>query len=118
MEFNIRKGATLPIIEVDLTKGGKTNYNNIVTDLENATIYFYMKNIDDGVYKIASSPCTYDSITNTIYFQFTKKNTSLPNRYEGEFKIETDQGLIDLPLSEKLFINVLESISNGDFCCK
>lgn len=52
MEFNIRKGATLPVIEVDLTKGSKTNYNNIVTDLDNSTIYFYMKTTDNGVYKV------------------------------------------------------------------
>ena len=27
MEFNIRKGATLPYIEVDLIKDGRTDYN-------------------------------------------------------------------------------------------
>ena len=73
---------------------------------------------ETGVYKIAKGTSTFDSTTNSIYYQFTKKNTSEVNRYEGEFKIQTQEGIVDLPLSDKIYINVLDSISNSDFCCK
>jgi hypothetical protein len=118
MEFNIRKGATLPFIEVDLTKNGVNEYNYANANLSGAIIYFYMKNVETGVYKIAKGTSTFDSTTNSIYYQFTKKNTSEVNRYEGEFKIQTQEGIVDLPLSDKIYINVLDSISNSDFCCK
>ena len=47
-----------------------------------------------------------------------KKNTNNVGRYEGTFKIINSQGEIELPLRETVFINVLDSISNVDFCCK
>jgi hypothetical protein len=115
MEFNIRKGATLPTIEVGL---GNNNFNNLNINLSGNTIYFYMKNVDTNVYKIAKSVATYDSINKKIYYQFTKKNTSEIGRFEGEFKIINDQGVIELPISDRIFINILPSISNSDFCCK
>jgi len=117
MEFNIKKKSTLPYIEVDVIKDGRTDYNFIGTDLTDSTIYFYMKDVETGVYKIAKASATFSSDNNSIYYQFSKKNTGNVGRYEGEFKIETDQGIIDLPLKEKLFINVLDSFSNSDFCC-
>jgi hypothetical protein len=76
-----------------------------------------MKDVDTGIYKIAKATANYSTENNSIYFQFSKKNTGSVGRYEGEFKIETEQGVIELPLKEKLFINVLESFSNTDFCC-
>jgi hypothetical protein len=118
MEFNIRKGATLPYIEVDLIKDGRTDYNYNATNLSGNTIYFYMKDTETGVYKIAKSVAVHDPINNTIYYQFTKKNTSEVGRYEGEFKIQTQQGIVVLPIYDKIFINVLPSFSDSDFCCK
>jgi len=73
MEFNIRKGATLPFIEVNLIKDGRTDYNYVGTNLSGNTIYFYMKNVETGFYKISNSIATFSTIDNTIYYQFTKK---------------------------------------------
>ncbi len=117
MEFNIKKKSTLPYIEVSVIKDGRTDYNFIGTNLTDSTIYFYMKDVETGVYKIAKGSASFSPENNSIYYQFSKKNTGDIGRYEGEFKIETDQGIIDLPLKEKLFINVLDSFSNSDFCC-
>jgi hypothetical protein len=117
MEFNIRKGSTLPFIEVNLIKDGSTDYNYVGTNLTGSTIYFYMKDFESGVYKVSNSLCTYSINTNSIYYQFTKKNTSKVGRYIGGFKIYTDQGLVDLPIKNNIYINVLESISDSDFCC-
>jgi hypothetical protein len=117
MEFNIKKGSTLPFIEVTYLKDGNKDYNFSNTNLSEATIYFYMKNIDTDTYKIAKSIATYDEVNNKIYYQFTKKNTSAVGRYEGEFKVYNEQGLIELPLKEKIYINVLPSFSDSSFCC-
>jgi hypothetical protein len=117
MEFNIKKKSTLPMIEVSMFKDGKSDYNFIKADLSTSTIYFYMKDVDKEVYKIAKAIANFNNENNSIYFQFSKKNTDSVGRYEGEFKIQTEQGIIDLPLKEKLFINVLDSLSDPDFCC-
>ena len=117
MEFNIKKGATLPFIEVNLIKDGRSDYKYTDSNLIGDTIYFYMKDIETGFYKISNSIATFSTINNTIYYQFTKKNTNTVGRFEGGFKVYSDQGLIELPLRENIFINVLESISNVDFCC-
>ena len=117
MEFNIKKKSTLPFIEVNMIKDGGNDYKFNGADLLTSTIYFYMKDVETGVYKIAKAIALYNKENNSIYFQFSKKNTGNTGRYEGEFKIETDQGIIDLPLKEKIYINVLESFSDSGFCC-
>jgi len=117
MEFNIRKNATLPYLEVSLLKDGRTDYNNFNTDLSTSIIYFYMKDVETNFYKIAKGVSIYSQENNSIYYQFTKKNTSKIGRYEGEFRVWNEQGEITLPLREKLFINILDSISISDFCC-
>jgi hypothetical protein len=117
MEFNIKQRATLPYLEVNLNKDGRTDFNYVKTNLSGSTIYFYMKDVDTGVFKIAKGLCVYSTDNNSIYYQFNKRNTSTTGRFEGEFKISTSQGEITLPLRDKLFINVLSSISNSDFCC-
>jgi hypothetical protein len=117
MEFNIRKGATLPFIEVNLIKDGRTDFNYINTNLTGSTIYFYMIDVDTGFYKISNGSASFSIQNYSVYYQFTKKNTNKVGRYEGGFKIYTDQGLIDLPIIDKIHINVLESISDTDFCC-
>jgi hypothetical protein len=76
-----------------------------------------MEDVDTNIYKVAKGVCVYSTELKTIYYQFTKKNTSNIGRFEGEFKIITDQGESILPLREKLFINILSSISDSNFCC-
>jgi hypothetical protein len=118
MEFNIKKKATLPFIEVDLIKDGRTDYNYTKTSLVSSTIYFYMKNIETDKYKVLKGISVFDEVNYKIYYQFTKKNTSEEGRYIGEFRIYNDQGLVELPLREKLFINILPSFVDPDFCKK
>lgn len=117
MEFFIRKKATLPIIEVDLIKDGKLDYNYNKTSLTGATITFSMKNVETGIYKITNGVCQYDTTNYTITYQFTKNNTKVVGRYEAEFKITNSQGTIVLPLRDKMFISVLDSIVESEFCC-
>jgi hypothetical protein len=117
MEFFIRKNSTLPILEINLNKDGRTDFKYDKTVLTASTIYFNMKNVTDNIYKIAKGVCTYSIDNNSIYYQFTKKNTKHTGRYITEFDIYTTQGLIKLPLRDKLYVNILDSISDSSFCC-
>ena len=117
MEFFIRKKSTLPILEVDLVKDGGLDFNYVNTNLNGDTIYFSMKNIDTQVYKVLNGVCVLDQETNSIYYQFTKKNTVNNGRFICEFSFNGDQGLVKLPLRENLYVNILDSFSNSEFCC-
>lgn len=117
MEFFIRKNATLPYLEVDIIKDGRFDYNFKMTSLSSSTVTFSMKNVDNDIYKVANGVCVYSVENNSIYYQFTKKNTSIIGRYEGEFKINNSQGSNILPLRDKLFVNVIDSFVDPDFCC-
>ncbi len=116
MEFFIRKKATLPILEVDVIKDGRLDYNNKL-NLSSSTITFSMKDVDTGFYKVTNGTCFYSVENESVYYQFTQRNTSNIGRFEGEFNILTNQGNIILPLRDRLFINVIDSFVDPDFCC-
>ena len=117
MEFYIRKKATLPLIEINLSKDGKLDYNYNKTSFTGATITFSMKDVETGIYKITNGACVYDTTNYTITYQFTKRNTSTLGRYEVEFKVTNSQGTIIIPLREKIFVTILDSFVESEFCC-
>ena len=118
MEFFIRKNATLPVLSLDIFKDGRTSYNLKDGSLSGATIFFSMVNVETNVNKVARGTCIYDSTEKTVYYQFTKRNTSDTGRFEGSFFITNSQGLIEIPLKERLYVNITESISDINFCCR
>jgi hypothetical protein len=117
MEFFIRKNATLPILQVDVIKDGKLDYNFKLETLSASTVTFSMVDVDTNFYKVANALCTYESETNSVYYQFTKRNTKNIGRYEGEFKVTNSQGSVILPLRDRLYVNVIDSFVDPDFCC-
>ena len=117
MEFFIRKNATLPILQVDVIKDGKLDYNFKLETLSSSTVTFSMVDVDTNFYKVANALCTYESETNSVYYQFTKRNTKNIGRYEGEFKVTNSQGSVILPLRDRLYVNVIDSFVDPDFCC-
>ncbi len=117
MEFFIKKNATLPILEVDLIKDGRLDYNYIKTNISGATILFNMVDTENEFYKVPNGTAIYDSENYSIYYQFTKRNTNRVGRYFGEFSVTNYQGTVTLPLREKIFITVLDSFVDPDFCC-
>lgn len=118
MEFFIRKNSTLPVLEVELIKDGRTDFNYTDSNLSGSTILFSMKDVDNQQYKVLNGTCIIDQTKNSIYYKFNKKNTIKTGRYVGEFSITNDQGKNILPIKENLYVNVLDSFSNSEFCCK
>jgi hypothetical protein len=118
MEFFVRKNSTLPVVEVSFIKDGRSDYNYYDTLLTSNTIYFSMIDVETGVYKVVNGLATYSEITKSITYQLTKKNTNKVGRYEIEITINNGSENIKLPLPQKLFLNITNSFSEADQCCK
>ena len=118
MEFFVRKNSTLPVVEVSFIKDGRSDYNYYDTLLTSNTIYFSMIDVETGVYKVVNGLATYSEITKSITYQLTKKNTNKVGRYEIEITINNGSENIKLPLPQKLFLNITNSFSDADQCCK
>lgn len=118
MEFFVRKNSTLPVVEVSFIKDGRSDYNYYDTLLTSNTIYFSIIDVETGVYKVVNGIASYSEITKSITYQLTKKNTNKVGRYEIEITINNGSENIKLPLPQKLFLNITNSFSDADQCCK
>jgi hypothetical protein len=127
MEFFIKKGATLPLLKMQVVKDGRVGFQQFMDMLETSSIYFTMVNTETGIAKIISKKADIvekDFIDpNTpkeyyIYYKFSKADTLKVGRYEGQFLFKNHQGNLILPLREKLYINVQESLIDEDQCCE
>lgn len=117
MEFFIRKNATLPVLEINLLKDGRLDYDYKNTNLTGATITLSMVDVDTGFYRLTNGTCYFSDVDKIITYQFTKKNTSKTGRYVCEISVTNEQGTIIFPLREKLFVTILDSFVDSDFCC-
>ena len=126
MEFFIKKGATLPVLKMQIVKDGRNDFRNFMETLENATITFSMRDEGTGVLKIASKRAyiTEKFLDNPdapteyyIYYQFTTSDTAKAGRFVGEFSITTSQGELIVPIRENLYINVTDSFIKTNYCC-
>jgi hypothetical protein len=125
MEWYIKKGATLPVLKMQVVRDGRSGYQQLMEMLETSTIYFTMIDVYSGIPKIVSAPA---DIVNLIlpegsdpeyyvYFQFTSRDTDTVGRYEGQFLIKNEEGDLILPIRESLFINVQDSFIIQKECC-
>ena len=123
MDWFIKKNATLPLLKLAIIKDGRSDYNNFMELLETSTIFFSMVNTENGIPRITSRPAGFvEKIFDDpnaepeyyIYYQFTKQDTSIEGRYEGQFLVKTFEGNVILPVREKLFIYIQESFIADD----
>ena len=125
MEFFIKQNATLPVLKMQVLKDGRAGYQQLMEDLEVSTIFFTMINVETGIPKIVSAPCSITSLILPegapteyyIYFKFTSRDTNTPGRYTGQFLIKNDEGTLILPLREELYINIQPSFISETACC-
>lgn len=123
MEFFIKKNATLPVLKLQVVKDGRSDYNNFMNTLELSAIFFSMVDVETGIPKISTRPAGFveklfeDPNAEPeyyIYYQFTNKDTNKVGRYEGQFMLRNDDGVLILPIRENLFINVQESFISDE----
>ncbi len=123
MEFYIKKNATLPLLKLQVVKNGRLDYNNFMSLIEQSALFFSMVDADTGVPKIVSRPAGFVEKTDVdpnaepeyyLYYQFQNRDTSRVGRYEGQFMLRSNDGVLILPIREKLYINVQESFIADD----
>ena len=123
MEFFIKKNATLPVLKLQVVKDGRSDYNNFMNTIELSSIFFSMVDVVSGVPKISSRPAGFvEKVFEDpnaepeyyIYYQFTNKDTNRVGRYEAQFMLRNDDGVLILPIREQLFINVQESFISDE----
>jgi len=126
MDFYIKKGATLPLLKMQVVQDGRVGYQNFMSFIETSSIFFSMVDIDSGTPKIISKPAYFvektkihpDSPTEYyVVYQFSSKDTNRVGRYKGQFLLKNDEGDLIVPIREDLFINVQESIITPNNCC-
>jgi len=119
MDFHINKGATLPILKMELIKDGRYSYREFHDMLQNSDMYFTMSDVVTGVKKIGKKPATcilkseYDGCEDEEYYisyQFTSRDTAKPGTYVGNFIIEflDGSGTLIVPIREELYIHILD----------
>ena len=121
MEFNIRQGASEPILKLRLVDDGKNDKSSFNDDLENSTITFNMFDYKTGEPQVLNGECflttrtkKYNQTSDEYYiiYRFTEEDTSVAGKFEGTITIQfldTNQDpttKLILPLREKLYINV------------
>jgi len=123
MEFFIRKNSTLPLLKLQVVKNGRLDYNNFMSLIEQSALFFSMVDVESGVAKIVSRPAGFVEKTNVdpnadpeyyLYYQFQNRDTNRVGRYEGQFMLRSSDGVLILPIREKLYINVQESYIADD----
>lgn len=121
MEFQIRQGASEPILKLKMIQDGKNDKSSFNDDLENAVITFEMFDVKTGEYEILGEPCElslrtklFNQVTDEYYitYRFKESETSKIGKYEGRINIQfrdTDlypTSKLIVPLREKLYINI------------
>jgi hypothetical protein len=125
MEFYIKKGASLPVLKMQIVRDGRAGYQQLMQDLEVSIIFFTMIDVETGIPKIVSAPCEIVSLILPegaapeyyIYFKFNSRDTNTVGRYAGQFLIKNDEGNLILPIREELFINIQDSFISETACC-
>ena len=123
MEFYIKKNSTLPLLLMQVVKDGRSDYDSFMNLLEVSSVFFSMVDIETGIPKITSRPAgivnkTFEDPNAEpeyyIYYQFTPRETNKVGRFEGQFMVRTPEGVLILPIREKLYVNVQDSFVADD----
>jgi hypothetical protein len=121
MDFFINKGATLPVMRLELIQDGRYEWSSFFNKLQNSNIYFTMSELDSGVKKIGKKqtvallketcPNCDNCLGDEYYlsYTFTERDTNKAGIYIGKFIIEflDGSGTLIVPLREELRINVM-----------
>lgn len=121
MEWFIKKNATLPTLKVKVVKDGRSDFERGNSDMLDSSVYFSMINTETQIPKISTKSATIVSEINNegdteyyTYYQFTKKDTNKEGRFSAEFMIINADGVIYLPINDKLYVNIIDSFAIDD----
>ena len=128
MEFFIRKNSLEPLLKMELVRDGRNEFDTFHDKLENSTIRFSMKSVDDGTYRILNqagglvqkillSPNA--PIEYYIYYRWRKKDVKKVGRYQAMFSVflHDECSELKVPIREDLFINITDSFVHSSCEC-
>jgi len=127
MNFYIKKNSTLPVLTVEIMVDEGTKFRTTNDSFSSSTITFSMKDEYTDIYKIIDKEVsvkekytTGDSPFKSYFLetQFTSKETKTVGSFFGEFKIVNDNGTELLPIRDEIIINIVDSFSEPDLCCR
>jgi hypothetical protein len=108
---------------MQVVKDGRSDFNKMMDLIEQSAIFFSMVDADTGIPKIITRPAGFvakkflDPNAEPeyyVYYQFNGTDTRTVGRYEGQFLLRNDDGVLILPIREKLYINIQESFIAND----
>jgi len=121
MEWFIKKNATLPTLKVKVNKDGRSDFEKGYSNLSESSVFFSMINTETQIPKISTKSATVVGEVNNegdteyyVYYQFTKRDTAKEGRFSAEFMIVSGDGVIYLPINDKLYVNILDSFAIDD----
>lgn len=119
MEFFITQNSNLPILKMEFNFDGKSSIEDFNSVLENSSIFFSMRDVENGNLKISNKVGGFTNKIFTepnakteyyLYYKFSLYDTNKIGRFQGEFTLISDDGVLSLPIKEKLYINVVENL--------
>lgn len=119
MEFFITQNSNLPILKMEFNFDGKSSIEDFNSVLENSSIFFSMRDVENGNLKISNKVGGFTNKIFTepnakteyyLYYKFSLYDTNKIGRFQGEFTLISDDGVLTLPIKEKLYINVVENL--------
>ena len=120
MEWFIKKNSTQPILQLEFSLNGRSDFNKNENLTNFPSVYISFLDVNKGKYLSTSKTCYITksgSTTNPnvekyyVNYQFTNKETKNIGRYEAQLSMIGTDGTNILPTSEKLYINVIDSFS-------
>lgn len=120
MIFQINKGSTLPVLQMELVKTATLNIDKFNECIQNSDITFCLTNTKTGAKIIGGKPADcllkYNPMSDSseeylLSYKFTEKETRTPGIYVGQFTINflDDYGKLIVPIKEELFVHILDS---------
>lgn len=121
-EFFIKKGSVNPVLEMELIKDGRFDYDKdlINNALQDSQITFNMKNCTNGVMKIINGKASIALIEKEscqeeylIRYKWSERDVNTPGKYEGWFEIKFNGDIyekdVDFPIGN-LIIPIQEEL--------
>jgi hypothetical protein len=123
MEWFIKKNSTLPVFQVEISKDGRSDFG-LNENISGNTILISVYDEVNKKYVVASKECYITTsastvnpldITYYVNYQFTSRETKNEGKFLVQFLKQSSQGIVIIPLPEKIYVSVLSSFSLNSY---
>lgn len=126
-QFNINKDSTLPYLEIEPVVNGRCTFGKLYEAMQNADVKFSMRNIDNGIWKVANASAHIVKANTQgcegrfkIQYRWKPRDTKESGRYLAQFKITFFDDIVNgdvtfpageliVPIAEQIIVNVCDN---------